>query len=310
MFEQVTPSVRIAKAGTGIGVVTHADKAILIDTGLDENLVRKVVNALTNEGISIVAAINTHAHADHIGGNAWLQRRTGCIVCAPHYEHYFVERPDLEPYTLYGATAPKALQGKFLQAQPSKVDHVLTEGDHIIAGFRVRMHALGGHSVGQMGVEVDGIQEGVRGEVASPRDRVFFVGDALLPEATLSKYGLAFAVDPLAARASAERLAKVHDTILVCYHGGVVEEIDAAVKANVARMRAAEEATLAFLRRAPASTDDLCAHLLDMFPPERLSVELHALQAATVRGYLSALERVGRTEVSLEGPRLLWRLRT
>lgn len=101
MFEQISPTVRIAKSGTGIGVVTHDDRALLIDLGLDENLARKVVHALANDGVSVAAIVNsdaslrdralggprvlargalprplrvrgpfpraTHAHADHIG---------------------------------------------------------------------------------------------------------------------------------------------------------------------------------------------------------------------------------------------------
>lgn len=294
MFEQVNATVRVAKAGTGIGVVTHGDRALLVDSGLDENLARKVVNALANEGVTVAAIVNTHAHADHIGGNAWVVKRTNAKVAAPAYEHYFVERPDLEPYTLFGAAPPKVMQGKFLQAAPSKVDHVLDAGERDIEGFRLKLHALGGHSVGQMGVEVDG---------------ALFVGDALLPEATLSKYGLVFAVDPLAARASTQRLRGMRDATIVSYHGGIVADVDAAVRANAEAMQRAEETLLALLARAPRTAEEALAHLLDAFPPAQLTVELYALQAATVRGYLAALERAGRVEAYLEGPRLLWKLR-
>lgn len=293
MFEQVTPSVRIAKSGTGIGVVTHGDKALLVDSGLDENLVRKVVNALANEGVSVAGIVNTHAHADHIGGNAWAAKRTGAIVAAPHYEHFFVERPDLEPYTLFGATPPKALTGKFLQAEPSTVGQVLRPGEAEIAGFAVKLHALPGHTVGQLGIEVDG---------------ALFVGDALLPEATLSKYGMVFAVDPLRARESTEALLQARSTV-VSYHGGVITDLPAAVRANADAMRAAEEALLALLGKGPATAEEALTHLLDRFRPAQLTVELHALQAATVRGYLAAMERAGRIEAYLDGSRLLWRAR-
>ena len=294
MFDAVNATVRIAKAGTGIGVVTHGDKALLVDSGLDENLVRKVVNALANEGVTVAAVANTHAHADHIGGNHWVAKRTGCVIAASEHERVFVEHPEFEPYSLFGAVAPKALTGKFLQARPSTVGHILREGEQEIAGFRVRARPLAGHSLGQMGIEVDG---------------VLFVGDALLPEATLSKYGLVFAVDPAAARESTERLATVRDATIVSYHGGVVHDVAGAVRANADAMRAAEDAVLAFLARGPASSEDVLVELLDRFRPAQLTVELHALQAATVRGYLSALERAGRVEAILDGARALWSLR-
>lgn len=56
MFEQVNETVRYAKAPTAIGVVTHGKDALLVDTGLDENLVRKVVNALDREGVAVRAS--------------------------------------------------------------------------------------------------------------------------------------------------------------------------------------------------------------------------------------------------------------
>jgi hypothetical protein len=97
--------------------------------------------------------------------------------------------------------------------------------------------------------------------------------------------------------------------VVVSYHGGVVHDLEAAVRANVAGMADAEDAVIAFLARAPASADDVLEHLLDRFKPAQLTVELHALQAATVRGYLAALERAGRAEAALAGARLVWRLR-
>jgi glyoxylase-like metal-dependent hydrolase (beta-lactamase superfamily II) len=295
VFEQVTETVRYAKAPTAIGVVTRGNDAILIDTGLDENLVRKVLNALASEGRAVRAVINTHAHADHIGGNAFAVKRTGAKVVAPHYEHFFIERPDLEPWTLFGAAAPRALAGKFLQAQPSHVDHAVgAEGTQDVAGFPVRFHSLPGHSVHQMGVEVDG---------------VLFAGDAVLPPDVLSKYGLVFAVDPIAARASTQRLLALAPAHVVAYHGGLVADLAGSVKANADAMREAEDALLARLRQAAASDEDLHAALMDRFPATARSLELHALNLATVRGYLAALERAGRVEPFLEGARLKWRAR-
>lgn len=294
MFEQVNGTVRYARAPTAIGVVTHGQDALLVDSGLDENLVRKVVNALGREGVAVRAILNTHAHADHFGGNAWAAKRTGARVVAPAFEHVFMERPELEPWTLFGAPGPQALQGKFLRAAASPVHETVdAPGERDVAGFRVRFHALPGHSVGQMGVEVDG---------------ALFVGDALLPEATLSKYGMVFAVDPAQARESTRALLDARAQV-VSYHGGLVHDVPAAVRANADAMQAAEDAALARLATGPATAEEVLERLLDLFPPAQLTVELHALQAATVRAYLASLERRGRVRAEVRQKRLLWSLR-
>ncbi len=295
MWEQVNSTVRYAKAATAIGVVTHGERALLVDSGLDENLVRKVVNGLEREGVRVAAIVNTHAHADHFGGNAWACKRTGCRVIAPAGEAPFVEQPSLEGWTLFGAPAPRALQGKFILAAQSPVhERVAEEGARTIEGFDVRFHALPGHSVHQMGVEVDG---------------VLFTGDALLPESIVSKYGLVFAVDPEASRASTRRLLDLPCEHVVSYHGGIVNDLAAQVRHNVEANEAVEREVLLALRRGPATTDEVVTAVFDKVgaPP---TLELHALNAATVRAYLAGLERAGHAEAALDGPRLTWRAKT
>lgn len=294
MFEQVTPTVRYAKAPTAIGVVTHGDSALLVDSGLDENLVRKVIAALEREGVSVRAVVNTHAHADHFGGNAFAHERTSCRIVAPAAEAPFVERPELEGWTLFGAPAPSALRGKFILAKPSPVHHaVQAEGVVDVEGFEVRFHSLPGHSVGQMGVEVDG---------------VLFTGDALIPERIVSKYGLVFAVDPLAARASTARLPALGAQAVVSYHGGLVDDLEGAVRTNVEANERVERFVLERLARGPLSADDLFAELCDEVG-EPTSVELFVLNASTLRSYLAALERAGRLVAAVDRGRLIWALR-
>ena len=289
-FVPVTDRVSYVKAATGIGVAVNGKRALLIDTGLDENLVRKVLNHLRDRGVTVEAIVNTHSHADHIGGNAFTVARTGAEVHAPALEAAFIETPALEPLSLYGASAPKALQTKFLQAPPSRVTHPVTEaGEREIAGMTVRFDPIPGHSLHQLAVAVDG---------------VCFLGDALLPEAIVEKYGVVFAVDPALQRESALRIAGLGHAHHVTYHGGLVEDLKGMVEANVRAIDDTNARLLAALD-SPAGAEDLF---------QRLALELgwsmgpeqYHLNFATIKAYLAALEREGCLQCRVERARLLW----
>ena len=58
----------------------------LIDSGGDKDAGRKVRQLLDARGWRLTAIYNTHSHADHIGGNRYLQKQTGCRIYAPDIE--------------------------------------------------------------------------------------------------------------------------------------------------------------------------------------------------------------------------------
>jgi glyoxylase-like metal-dependent hydrolase (beta-lactamase superfamily II) len=60
-----------------IGVIVGDGQAALVGTGLDESTARKAVQAIEQAGLRLAAVINTHSHADHCGGNAFVAKRTG-----------------------------------------------------------------------------------------------------------------------------------------------------------------------------------------------------------------------------------------
>ncbi|MFA5851581.1 MAG: MBL fold metallo-hydrolase [Spirochaetales bacterium] len=47
--------------------------------------------------------ISTHSNADHIGGNDYLQRMTGCPRYASRAEKAFIESPEIEKNFLWAA---------------------------------------------------------------------------------------------------------------------------------------------------------------------------------------------------------------
>ena len=52
----------------------------LIDAGNDKEAGRKILKKVTEAGWRVSCIINTHSNADHVGGNQFIQSRTGCRV--------------------------------------------------------------------------------------------------------------------------------------------------------------------------------------------------------------------------------------
>lgn len=99
---------------TKIGLIRLNDKDVcLIDSGNDKEAGRKVRQVLDANGWNLTAIYITHANADHIGGNKYLQTQTGCRIYVPGIDCEFTKHPILETAFLYGGFPPKDLRHNF-----------------------------------------------------------------------------------------------------------------------------------------------------------------------------------------------------
>ena len=86
MYEliQLTERTYYIKSPTNIGLFRLDEKNVcLIDSGNDKEAGRRIRQVLDANGWQLTAIYNTHANADHIGGNRYLQGQTGCRIYAP-----------------------------------------------------------------------------------------------------------------------------------------------------------------------------------------------------------------------------------
>lgn len=95
-----------------VGIFRTGDAAWLIDSGNDKDAAKKVLAILEGMNLRLEAVIVTHYHADHTGGAALLQQRTGCrlMLAEPTAPGAF---PEINTALLYGAHPPKPLKSKF-----------------------------------------------------------------------------------------------------------------------------------------------------------------------------------------------------
>lgn len=272
-----------------IGVLAAGGQAIAIDTGVDDSASRRLLKALEATGLGLVAIVNTHSHADHCGGNAFLQKRTGVPIYAPGIEAAFIEHPELEPSHFFGAVPFRDVTGKWLMAAPSTVDHILG-GRAVIAGIEFECVPLPGHSIGQIGI-------------ATPE--VLWCADALMSEEILDKYTLMYVYDPDAHRQTLGRMTGMTKAWTVGAHFPPLADARPLIEANLKNLDECEAAVLEALD-APVTTEEVVARVCRRFGLS-LTPELYLLNASAVKGHLSALQRRGRVQFAIENYRPVWR---
>lgn len=289
MYEliQVAPHTYYIQSPAKIGVVETSDgHVVLIDSGNDKEAGRKVRQHLDRQGWTLDAIYNTHSNADHIGGNAYLAKQTGCALYAPGIEAAFTQHPILEPALHYGGYPMKALRHKFLLAQESDAQPLTPE--HLPAGFE--LIPLPGHFFDMVGLRTP--------------DDVVFLADCLSSQATLDKYQISYVYDVAAYLDTLERVKEMHATLFVPAHADATEDIAPLAQYNIDKVNEIAGHILDFCA-APHTFEEVLQHLFTSYDLA-MTFEQYALVGSTVRNYLSWLLDSERLSATFTDNRLLW----
>lgn len=289
---KLTDAVFVLKAPTNIGVIKAADgSAVVIDTGIDESVARKLLRELEHEGLQIKAIINTHAHADHIGGNSFIVSRTKAVIYASEAETALLENPLLEPSMLIGGAYPwKEMRNKFLLAKPSTVSEKLTDGTVTINNIPLEIIPLAGHSLGHIGVLYDG---------------VLFTGDAYISAIALEKYSIPYNVDIPTYLSSLEKLANIQCQWFVPSHGDPAQDISCDLENNRTTVLKQIQLLEDWLHE-PQTAEELLVKLCSHLGTSAANPSLFFLYRTAVLAYLSYLYETNRAKTTLQDNRLLW----
>jgi glyoxylase-like metal-dependent hydrolase (beta-lactamase superfamily II) len=274
------------------GLIRGETGLIIVDTGLDRGAANRVARAADRLGAAPVAIVNTHAHADHHGGNAHLVRRFGIPVFAPRFEAETIREPGYEPLGLFGAVPIEALRSRFLQAERSPVDHVFAPGDQLrIDGRALQAVDLAGHTPAQVGIRAD---------------HVLFTADAFFGLEPLRKHRVPFLADAGAAEAALRRLVGDGAEWMVPGHGEPLLEAGATIRANLAVMADVRGWVADRIRGEPCGTDALLAEWTRAFALRADDPTSWVLARATLLGYLGAMTREGEAAAVVREGRWEW----
>ena len=289
MYELIQISERnyYIQSPAKIGLVKLNDNNVcIIDSGNDKEAGRKIRQILDANKWNLTAIYNTHSNADHIGGNQYLQKQTGCKIYAPGVESAFTRYPILEPSFLYGGFPFKELRHKFLMAQESDVQEL--NKDVIPNGFEII--PLPGHFFDMVGFRTP--------------DNVVYLADCLSSRETLDKYQISFVYDVEAYLKTLETVKTMQAKFFIPAHAPASEEIASLAQYNINKVLEIAEKIIEIC------TQPLCFEVIlqKLFNHYKLTMnfEQYVLAGSTVRSYLAWLKNSEKLSCSFNDNMLLW----
>lgn len=266
--------------------------ALLVDTGLDDSHARKLLREVDGLGLVPAAILNTHSHADHHGGNAFiLGKFPGLPVYAPPLEAAVINFPVLEPLSLFGAMPPRELQTKFLLA-PASPAQAVGAGAHTLGGAEVELIAVPGHAAQMYAVRTGD---------------VLYAADALFGPEALGKHPLTFCVDSAAQKASAAALGELSGVRAVLPgHGDPTPDLPELSRLNLRAYERTTGAVQGALAGGAATVDDLLARVCAALETEMTNAGAVVLNRAALSAHLSEGLAAGWARLDVRGGRLLF----
>lgn len=133
----------VGAIGISSFLITTPAGHILLDTGFDETvpLIQRSVEALGFKISDIKFILGSHAHADHTGGHAALQRLTGAQIVSSAADAELLARGGTDDFSPF----PKDL----MRYPPAKAERIVRDGDTIaLGGVTLTAHLTPGHTRG------------------------------------------------------------------------------------------------------------------------------------------------------------------
>ncbi|MBE6824321.1 MAG: MBL fold metallo-hydrolase [Ruminococcaceae bacterium] len=290
MFElvQVSEQCYFIESPSKVGIYRQNEKDVyLIDSGSDKGSAKRTLRIAKEQDWNIKGIINTHAHADHIGGNAYIQKETGCDIFCSTIDIPFIEHTLINPLHIYGGYFPQDLRHKFFLAESSKAKDISSPD----FPNELKTYDISGHSLGMIAI-------------VAP-DGTAFVGDIVSSEFILKKYGITYLLDIKKHLMSLDFVEKMNAKHFVMSHVDTVDDIKPLIDLNRKKIFEIADKILELLKE-PKSFEAL---LKELFYHYELSMNFkqHSLVGSTVRSYLSWLKEEGKLQTQIVDNILLWK---
>ncbi len=201
-----------------IGLFYFDDGVVIIDSGIDENEIRKALNYINEGKHKILGLLLTHYHADHSGGSFFAKKR-GIAIYGNDETKFLVENPEHCHVYFTGFYSTFFIKNKFITPAKTEVEDIAKFNFPPDTG----VIELPGHTLQHIGFRFGD---------------VIFAGDALFSEENLEKHPIPYFVDYINFRNSLNKLLELANSgmKIICSHGGILDNPGKTVKKNLERL--------------------------------------------------------------------------
>lgn len=275
------------KNPTNIGIYKINDNEVfIIDSGNDKDAGKKILKIIEEQNWNVNGIISTHSNADHIGGNKVIQDRTNCNIYANNIEICFSKYPLLEPSFLYGGYPFKELRNKFLMAKGSKVDEIQ---DNLPEGLEY--FDLKGHFFDMIGIKTS--------------DDVYFLGDSLFSEETISKYHLFFIYDVREFLNTLDYLTNLKGNFFIPAHSEGTNDISSLIETNRSKVKEILE-KIYDICKEEKTFEEILKNIFDIYNL-KMNENQYVLVGSTVKSYLSYLKDENKLNYEFKENKMIWK---
>lgn len=277
---------------TNIGVYVFKNKfCLLIDSGINNTIARKIDELLKENNLHPKYIINTHSHLDHCGGNHYFKENYfGTIVYTSEKEKIYMENPNLHAVISTSAVPAKKL---FKTKKAFQVDFTLEYGTNKINDEKFEILSLRGHSEGDVGI-------------ITP-EKICFLGDSIFSSETLDKYPFPYLFDVEERLGTLDKLKQIEAEYFVISHGKDIlskDELNILIDTNIENIEKTTQTMLELLDQ-PCTREDILENII-ILNDISVDVKEYLLDLCSISAFISYLYDLDLIDCSIEDGKLYY----